>query len=67
MQVTELEYVALTMMATRSNVLQSRFGPGWVELLDTPENQWAFDALRGMRAEQSTPHGCGHMQGRGAA
>lgn len=67
MRVTELEFVALTMMATRNNVLQSRFGPGWVELLDTPENQWAHDALRGMRTEQPAPHGCGHMQGKGAA
>lgn len=51
MRVTELEYVALTMMATRNNVLQSSFGPGWVDLIDTPENQWAHDAVRGMRAD----------------
>jgi len=50
MRITELEYVALMMMATRNSVLQCRFGPDWVALIDVPDNQWAIDAVKGKRS-----------------
>lgn len=51
MKVTQEELTALLKESTSENIAQLKFGPGWVELLDTADNEWAKRRLEEMRAQ----------------
>lgn len=49
-KITEKELSTLILESNDSNYLACKYGPGWVILLDKPENDWAFKRLQEIRA-----------------
>jgi hypothetical protein len=52
MHITETEHVALIREAVDGKHLALRFGAGWVLLEDVPENEWAIQRIKEMRAQE---------------
>jgi hypothetical protein len=50
MKITQQEFIWLIKESDRDHAVQSKFGPGWVALLDVPSNDWAKRRIEEIRA-----------------
>lgn len=51
-EITEEEFVILTTESTGDKMIETSFGPSFVSLLDTPNNDWAKQRLKELRKHE---------------